>query len=219
MASPDQVDRHHEEALELFDQAVRQERAGLSEESRKTFLMALDEETEAADVWAKIDGREPTRSLLYRSAAAIAMRAGEVAHAIVLCDVALASTTLPGGIEPDLREMRQLAEAELAQIAYNARPEAREDFVAGLRKKSAAEIERTTRNLSLTRLLEMDAVAAIWRDVYKNLSRQRGAPNDPAIKRQTLAKQASELPEGDAYLQSLDKLVGPGSRRRLWPDA
>jgi hypothetical protein len=210
MASLDDVDRLHEAALELFDEAERHERRGLPAEAHKFFQKALEEETEAADLWARIDGDEPTRSILYRSAAAIALRAGEIAHAIVLCDNALASPSLPEEQRPDIHEIRDAAQTELEQLAFNARPESRPQFIENLQKKNVEEIERTGRNLS--RLFEDEVVAHIWNEVFKDRARRRGDPLNPGANPKSLAKQASELPEGEAYAKELDKLLRPAGK-------
>lgn len=65
----------HREAMDLCDLALAARSRGDAEESRRLFLAASRKEEEAASPLAETSDAEPSRSVLYRSAAALALDA------------------------------------------------------------------------------------------------------------------------------------------------
>jgi hypothetical protein len=72
----------HDSAMDLFELGMLTARAGNVEESRRLLSQALEKEIEAADSVATDYSLEPTRSILWRSAASIALRIGDVKRAM-----------------------------------------------------------------------------------------------------------------------------------------
>jgi hypothetical protein len=66
----------HDSAMDLFEQGLLTARSGKSAESRRLFNQALEKEAAAADSVAADYELEPTRSILHRSAASMALRVG-----------------------------------------------------------------------------------------------------------------------------------------------
>jgi hypothetical protein len=62
----------HPQAMDLADEAFRLRRKGHDAEAKHLFLRALELEQRAASILPPIDESEPTRSILYRSAASLA---------------------------------------------------------------------------------------------------------------------------------------------------
>jgi hypothetical protein len=96
----------HREAMSLVDQADHLRRVGDTEGSRAQLLEALRHESRAAALSAPDLAMEPTRSVLHRSAAAIALRCGELREAERLIATALAGNPP----EPIAEELRDLLE-------------------------------------------------------------------------------------------------------------
>lgn len=65
----------HPKAMDLADEAFRQRRKGQDEQAKLLFLQALELEQEAAFLLPLNQGAEPSRSILYRSAASLAYNA------------------------------------------------------------------------------------------------------------------------------------------------
>jgi hypothetical protein len=94
----------HEAAMDLADQAFL---AKNPSRSRELFRSALEKEREAAEVWAKISGQEPTRSVLYRSAAALAVDCEEYGEAELLIKRGLTGNP-PDDIAEELKELLEV---------------------------------------------------------------------------------------------------------------
>jgi len=89
----------HNRAMDLFELGLLTARAGKSAESRRLFNEALERETAAADSVAADYELEPTRSILHRSAASMALRIGDVQKAKQYVEAGLA-----GNAPEDIRE-------------------------------------------------------------------------------------------------------------------
>ena len=85
--------------MDLFELGLLTARAGKSAESRRLFNEALERETAAADSVAADYELEPTRSILHRSAASMALRIGDVQKAKQYVEAGLA-----GNAPEDIRE-------------------------------------------------------------------------------------------------------------------
>lgn len=90
----------HHHAMELAEQAMAARREGNIESAREGFRIAAELESEAASVMVN----EPTRSILHKSAASLALEAGELRMAEKLIAQALAGEP-PEGIAEDLRNL------------------------------------------------------------------------------------------------------------------
>lgn len=92
----------HSRAMELYDAALAARRAGDEDAFRKNVNLALEAEAAAAEDFAKTHGLEPTRSILYRSAATIAMTACSFAKALEFSAAGLAADSVPAAIRAEL---------------------------------------------------------------------------------------------------------------------
>lgn len=92
----------HEKAMSLYDAALAARRAGNEGDFRLNVDAALEAEAVAAHEFARGHGLEPTRSVLYRSAATIAMTASSFAKALELSAAGLAADSVPAGIRAEL---------------------------------------------------------------------------------------------------------------------
>ncbi len=111
----------HDSAMDLFEEALLAARAGDSEKSRRLFSMALDKEAAAADSVAAEYTLEPTRSILHRSAASIALRIGDVQQAKQLVAAGLAGSA-PAEIRREMEVLReQILVFEAATTDYRLR--------------------------------------------------------------------------------------------------
>jgi hypothetical protein len=111
----------HDSAMDLFEQGLLTARAGDSDESRRLFNQALENEAAAADSVAADYQLEPTRSILHRSAASIALRVGDVQKAKRYVDAGLAGNA-PEDIREELTVLRdQILVLEAAMTDYRLR--------------------------------------------------------------------------------------------------
>jgi hypothetical protein len=94
----------HDEAMDLFELGLLAARKGMLDESRRMFTDALEKEAAAAD--SVPDDLEPTRSILHRSAASIALRIGNTQRALKHVDTGLAGKG-PYEIVEELRMLRE----------------------------------------------------------------------------------------------------------------
>src|SRR5438270_607605 len=83
------VSDYHDRAMELADLALQARRSGDGEQSEAHDREALVSERRAAEMVAPDLGAEPTRSVLHRSAASLAVQCGEFREAERLIAVAL----------------------------------------------------------------------------------------------------------------------------------
>jgi hypothetical protein len=96
----------HECAMELTDQALAARRRGDEQQAEAYFREALSHEQRAAAQVAPDLSAEPTRSVLHRSAASLAVQCGELREAERLIAVALAGNP-PDEIAEELRDLWQ----------------------------------------------------------------------------------------------------------------
>lgn len=98
------IDRLHQEAMELVDQAVLARRRGNLEAVQEFTKAAFLKEQAAADLTAPQLDLEPSRSVLHRSAAALAIACSELRAAEKLIGRALAGNP-PTDIAEELRDL------------------------------------------------------------------------------------------------------------------
>lgn len=98
------VEALHREAMELVDQAVLARQRGEVERVAELARAAFEKERAAADAVADQLELEPTRAVLHRSAAALAVECGELRDAEKLIGRALAGNP-PEDIANELRDL------------------------------------------------------------------------------------------------------------------
>jgi hypothetical protein len=98
------VERLHQEAMELFDQAVLARQRGEVSAILGLARAAFAKERAAADLVAMQFDLEPTRSVLHRSAAVLALECSELREAERLIGRALAGNP-PTDIANELRDL------------------------------------------------------------------------------------------------------------------
>ena len=100
------IESFHEHAMELTDRALAARRTGNFEEAQRLFVRAFELEAEAANVLLERPDLEPSRSVLYRSAAALALDCGRLEDAKKLARIGLS------GMPPPLmaRQLREVLE-------------------------------------------------------------------------------------------------------------
>ncbi len=101
----------HEAAMDLADQAFLTKNNPTR--SRELFRSAFEKESKAAEIWSKISGQEPTRSVLYRSAATLAVDCAEYGEAELLIEKGLSGSP-PGDIAEELRELLEVVHTKKA---------------------------------------------------------------------------------------------------------
>jgi hypothetical protein len=94
----------HREAMQRADQAHASRRTGDAVVARKHFAEAYSLERRAAEELSNRYDAEPSRSILFRSAAALALEAGAFAEAEQMVCAALAGTP-PADIAEELRDL------------------------------------------------------------------------------------------------------------------
>ena len=99
-----QIKDLHHQAMRLADQASDLRRRGEEQEANSRLHQALDHERRAAELAAPDLDLEPTRSVLHRSAAALASQCGEYRQAERLITTALSGTP-PETIAEELRDL------------------------------------------------------------------------------------------------------------------
>lgn len=110
----------HDRAMDLFDLGLLAARKGELVESRRLFRDALANEAHAAD--SVPYGLEPTRSILHRSAASIALRIGDTKMAMKYVEAGLAGRG-PAQLKEEmttLREQLLVLEAETKDYRLKA---------------------------------------------------------------------------------------------------
>lgn len=93
--------------MEFVDAAFLARRRGDVQKEREYNLQALEEERQAANAIAECYDLEPSRSVLYRSAATLAYRCCELREAERLVACALAGENVPIEIDRELRELME----------------------------------------------------------------------------------------------------------------
>ena len=107
--------------MDLFELALLTARDGDTEASRRLLKEALEKETAAADSVADDYDLEPTRSILHRSAASIALRIGNVQKAKQYVDAGLAGR-VPQDMRAEMITLReQILVLEAATTDYRLR--------------------------------------------------------------------------------------------------
>lgn len=94
----------HQEAMDLVDQAVLARQQGDTEATLTLTQAAFDKERAAADLVADQFDLEPTRSVLHRSAAVLALECRQLREAERLIGRALAGHP-PADIADELRDL------------------------------------------------------------------------------------------------------------------
>jgi hypothetical protein len=94
----------HREAMRLVDEAEAARRNGNLLAARERLRQAFDQERQAADLVAADLAHEPTRSVLHRSAASLALECGALREAERLIAVALSGNP-PDEIAEELRDL------------------------------------------------------------------------------------------------------------------
>ena len=94
----------HDEAMRMADKADTFRRTGEPRSSQKWLVKAFEAERKAAEACAADLAYEPTRSILHRSAASLAMEAGRFREAERLIAIALAGNP-PDEIADELRDL------------------------------------------------------------------------------------------------------------------
>ena len=104
--SPTEVNSLHSKAMDCADRAMRLQVEDKQNEAAKCFRKAYEREREAALAVVQMGGGEPSRSILLRSAASLALDCDEVREAERLISLGLAGDPPPEIIE----ELRDLLE-------------------------------------------------------------------------------------------------------------
>ena len=107
----------HREAMEFVDAASLARRSGDFQREREYNLQALDKERQAANAIRDCYDLEPSRSVLYRSAAALAFCCDELEEAKRLVACGLAGKAVPIEIEQELRDLAQDVENPMHESA------------------------------------------------------------------------------------------------------
>jgi phage shock protein A len=99
-----QVKDLHREAMRLVDEAELARHNGNTQVARELLRQAFDHERQAADLVASDLSQEPTRSVLHRSAASLALEIGALREAERLVATALSGDP-PDEIAEELRDL------------------------------------------------------------------------------------------------------------------
>lgn len=99
-----QVKELHQQAMDLAEQADLKKLKGDAAEAKEILRRALALEAEAAQLIAEDMSAEPTRSVLHRSAATLAVECGELQMAERLIAVAIAGSP-PTDIAEELKDL------------------------------------------------------------------------------------------------------------------
>ena len=99
-----QVQDLHRQAMDLAEQADLKRLRGETSQLQELLRQALELEAEAADMVANDVTAEPTRSVLHRSAATLAVECGELSLAEKLIARALAGAP-PSDIAAELKDL------------------------------------------------------------------------------------------------------------------
>jgi hypothetical protein len=98
------INQLHQQAMELAEQALLARRKGSEDEAERLSFEAYRLEAEAALMLREDDTAEPTRSVLLRSAATLALECGELREAEKLIATALIGNP-PSQIADELRDL------------------------------------------------------------------------------------------------------------------
>jgi tetratricopeptide (TPR) repeat protein len=109
------VSGDHDRAMELVDRALEARRQGDTEKATACFREAFAYERRAAERVAPDTMAEPTRSVVHRSAAALALECGELREAERLIAIALSGDP-PDEIAEELRNLWQQVYRDLRKV-------------------------------------------------------------------------------------------------------
>jgi hypothetical protein len=109
------LNQRHDKAMDLAGQALLAKMRGQTDEANKLFRLAYDLEREVADEIAPTD-LEPSRSVIHRSAATLALDCGEYVEAERLAMIGLLGNR-PASIAAELREVLMQAIRQLQKAA------------------------------------------------------------------------------------------------------
>lgn len=94
-----QIQTLHQQAMDLAEAAAVSRLRGAIEQAAQLTRQAFEQETQAANLIASVLDAEPTRSVLHRSAASLAIECGELRAA-----ERLIATALSGSPPPEIAE-------------------------------------------------------------------------------------------------------------------
>jgi len=114
-----EVERLHREAMGLADAAMAARLRGNADEAARLTRDSYLQEREAASLVADRLDFEPTRAVLHRSAATLAIECGELADAVDLLRVALAGKP-PDYIAAEVRELLRELHCRRARVFSSA---------------------------------------------------------------------------------------------------
>jgi tetratricopeptide (TPR) repeat protein len=114
-----QIEDLHRKAMESADLAVIARRRGDSTAAMNFFHQAFERERAAAELVASDLSLEPTRSVLHRSAAALALESGEYSEASRLISAALDGNPPPKILE-ELNRLRKQLTVKAPEFAFEA---------------------------------------------------------------------------------------------------
>lgn len=120
----------HRAAMQFSEEAMLETTAGRHDRARELFAKAFERAARAADLIGPFSNLEPTRSILYRSAASLAIDCGDYRAAQRLIRRGLA-----GSPPPELR-------AELLELMRQIRPHA--NIKPGICGGAAAQTGRSS---------------------------------------------------------------------------
>ena len=132
----------HRKAMEFVDAAFLARRSGKLKEERKCNRQALEKERQAANAIHDCYDLEPSRSVLYRSAAALAFCCNDLKEAKRLVACGLDGKAVPIEIEQELRDLGQDIERKLRNV-----PSKIEQFPQDLKQ----DLERELHELAVPR--------------------------------------------------------------------
>ena len=107
----ERADELHARSMELADRAIILRLRGQSSECQRTREQAFELERDAADLLSGTEIPEPSRSVFHRSAASLAIEAGEWDEASRLVEQGLWGSP-PRSIAAELEELRQVVHAK-----------------------------------------------------------------------------------------------------------
>lgn len=90
-----QIQTLHQQAMDLAEAAAVARLRGALEQATQLTRQAFEQETQAANLIANVLDAEPTRSVLHRSAASLAIECGEIRTAERLIATALSGNPPP----------------------------------------------------------------------------------------------------------------------------
>lgn len=173
----------HDDAMDLFERALLKVRAGDLQEGRRLFNAALDKEAEAADSVSSNYELEPTRAILHRSAASIALRIGDVQRAQRYVEAGLVGEP-PDEIRAELETLlKQIEVLEAATKKYRLRAPRKltpiEEISRRFRSTAPVNIVGLARALGLA-VRQADLGPQIAGEIFPDL--YRGGPSGYTIR-------------------------------------